>query len=801
MTKDKYILVSFCNIPARTTSPLAVLQLLEKGDRQVSYAPVSLGYPDLVTTATGMTRSGGRIFVLFESREKKTCVAALQENDLTPLFQYELPEVKDGHSILATGACLYVVSTGTDEVICYDIKEKSLENPRVIWQASDTKRDTHHVNSITEHDGDILVSAFGPKTGDLWATASNGYIFNITTGMLVADGIHHPHSLSFRNGRVYYSDSHRNTFCVMGEAEPIFGLSGYSRGISWFSDKLACMATSIGRRTSRSTGMITNPADPGEPAGECTLLLGDISKKKIVKKFDLSWFGPEIYDVLALPEFQADLLALSNFSQRSERQAIQILSSELIKFNLQVSERDRQVAERDRQIAERDQQVRALSLQVSDRDRSLQEIMNSTSWKLIQRLRNWYEVIAPAGGKRDRLVHLGINALLIWRREGTRALLRRILQRTLGEKTVRTKISSRTFKSMPRLSQSLQNKARQIEASGFFDHEWYLQDNPDVRNSRINPVEHYLAVGIHNERNPNPLFNTSIYARSLGKNIPMEDALLHFADSGRIFAPGAYRNAEVLLTAQQNYLKEFNMECMGDSRSAPGRFAVLLQCGAGSIHKEWLTQNPRDWDLLVNHYDPTYLGKISCEIEFSQSGKLPGTKSTAFYKLLERWPHFLESYEYVLLLDDDIFIEEKEISRLFMIASENGLDLAQASLSPDSNCAHPIFKNSGRKGLRYVNGVEIMMPVLSRSIIQSGGYLFGQAISGWGVDSALGKLASAKGGAAVIDDVIALHTKPINVENGAFYRMLHQAFIYPEIELTNLQRIYGVGRSFYHVGK
>jgi hypothetical protein len=63
----------------------------------------------------------------------------------------------------------------------------------------------------------------------------------------------------------------------------------------------------------------------------------------------------------------------------------------------------------------------------------------------------------------------------------------------------------------------------------------------------------------------------------------------------------------------------------------------------------------------------------------------------------------------------------------------------------------------------------------------------------------LGKLAGGKGSAAIIDDVIAWHTKPINVEHGAFYKMLHHAFIYPEIELTNLQRIYGVGRSFNQV--
>jgi len=241
------------------------------------------------------------------------------------------------------------------------------------------------------------------------------------------------------------------------------------------------------------------------------------------------------------------------------------------------------------------------------------------------------------------------------------------------------------------------------------------------------------------------------------------------------------------------------MKCEKDDRSQNRKYAVFLQCGAGSLHEKWLTQNSKDWDLLVNHYDHTHLGNIPCDVEFKQSSNQPGTKSTGFHALLENWPQIIESYEYVLLLDDDIFMEEKDISRLFQIADENKLHLAQASLSSNSICAHTIFRNSGKPGIRYVTGVEIMMPVLSRHAIKMGRQLFAQAISGWGVDFVLGKLVGLAGKAAVIDDVIASHTKPINVENGAFYRMLHQAYIYPEIELTNLQRIYGVERSFYHV--
>ncbi|HET9908418.1 MAG TPA: DUF707 domain-containing protein [Anaerolineales bacterium] len=785
--KDKYVLVSFCNIPVYTTSPLAVLQISEKQGNLVSYAPVALGYAGPLKTATGLTSANGKIFVLFTTRDGKTYVAALKERDLSPLFHCELPEIKDGHSILALRDCLYVVSTGTDEIICYDIKDSRVENPRVVWHASNTKQDTHHVNSIIEYNGDVLISAFGRKKGELWTTASNGYIFNITSNSLITDGIHHPHSLSIKNDKIYYSDSNRNAFCMVGDPEPIFDLNGYARGITWLSDDIVCLAISIGRKVSKSTGRIANPADPGEPAGECGLVIGKVSNKEVLEKIDLSWFGPEIYDTLILPETAADLLSLSNTAQRSERQTIDIFSRELNDLRQQTT-----------------RQIQELSSQLAGREQRLQEILNSRAWKLVQYIRGSYEVIAPFGSTRDTLIQLVFRTALIGRQQGLKAILRQAYNwawrstngwARLSSRSVR---SRRSYISIPGLSQALREKAKKIESSGFFDHEWYLQDNPDVRISRINPVEHYLTMGLSIEKNPNPLFNTSIYVKSADENVEPEDALLHFVESDRLFAPGAYRNAEILLTAQQNYLKELDMEYQ-DRRSIPKRFAVFFQCGSGSVHKEWLTENSKDWDLLINHYDETYLNKISCDVEFQQTGKKAGTKSTAFHMLLERWPQLLEPYDYVLLLDDDILLEEKDISRLFHIASEHNLHLAQASLSSNSNCAHQIFKNPGKTGIRYVDGVEIMMPLLSKRAIDVGRHLFRQAISGWGVDFVLGKLLSAKGGAAIIDDVIVWHTKPINVEEGAFYRMLHEAYIYPEIELTNLQRIYGVGRAFNHV--
>jgi len=240
-----------------------------------------------------------RIYVLFWAKEIFH-MAVLKRENLSSLFWQKLPEIKDGHSILATGDKLYVVSTGTDEVISYDMFSDKLGNPQTFWRADDSGNDTHHVNSIVKMGDDIYVSAFGPKADKLWSSASNGYIHNITRDIRVREGIYHPHSLSERNGQLYYCESSTRTFASLDG--PILQLDGYTRGIGWLSDELVCISSSMGRKISKSTGLIANSADPGELDGVSGMTIRDIKNQDLVAEVNLSRFGPEIYDVLVVQE-------------------------------------------------------------------------------------------------------------------------------------------------------------------------------------------------------------------------------------------------------------------------------------------------------------------------------------------------------------------------------------------------------------------------------------------------------------------------------------------------------------------
>jgi len=52
---------------------------------------------------------------------------------------------------------------------------------------------------------------------------------------------------------------------------------------------------------------------------------------------------------------------------------------------------------------------------------------------------------------------------------------------------------------------------RAIKRSGFFNESYYLQNNPDVKASGINPAQHYLLYGGFEGRNPSEKFDSAFY--------------------------------------------------------------------------------------------------------------------------------------------------------------------------------------------------------------------------------------------------------------------------------------------------
>lgn len=73
----------------------------------------------------------------------------------------------------------------------------------------------------------------------------------------------------------------------------------------------------------------------------------------------------------------------------------------------------------------------------------------------------------------------------------------------------------------------------EIERSGLFDPEWYLEQNPDVAQHRIDPLAHYLRNGYMEDRDPHPLFNASWYRALYRDELRGTTPLIHFLRNGK----------------------------------------------------------------------------------------------------------------------------------------------------------------------------------------------------------------------------------------------------------------------------
>jgi hypothetical protein len=275
--------------------------LLTLGD-DVQWVPLG-ARADTVRGCTGLCSTDRWLYCAWNGPEGANYLTILDKSTYDVLDVGRVENVRDIHSITIADNWLYLVSSGTDEVSRIPANRAG-GLAEVVWRTSDAGRDTHHVNSILATDGRLLCSAFGPKAGERWSTAVNGYVVDIGSNAIVWNGIEHPHSLASRNGELYVIESRRTRLLGMTHGE-LLTADGYARGLMLSDDGRGVIGLSRGRTVSRSLGTIENPADPGELAGRMGLLHFTISSDGspfvVGHEVDLSPYGVEIYDILEIP--------------------------------------------------------------------------------------------------------------------------------------------------------------------------------------------------------------------------------------------------------------------------------------------------------------------------------------------------------------------------------------------------------------------------------------------------------------------------------------------------------------------
>jgi hypothetical protein len=249
-------------------------------------------------------------YILCVYRADDPGIIIFDSKTLKKVCSHVLPGLSDPHGLAVIDDEFIVTSTGNDQVFRYRMGSdlKQIKNLGNIWtpEGSNGSSDEHHINSACSYNGEIFVSAFGPKKGKLWSTAEDGYIYNISKHRKVLGGIYHPHSLTVNRRGYFYCDSSRRRV-MRGRRVILRQEAGYTRGLA-VTDKYYIVGSSNGRTQSKSTGIkgkeyISNIADPGILQKCCKVSVYRKSLRvKLESEYDFTGDRNEIFKILVLED-------------------------------------------------------------------------------------------------------------------------------------------------------------------------------------------------------------------------------------------------------------------------------------------------------------------------------------------------------------------------------------------------------------------------------------------------------------------------------------------------------------------
>lgn len=201
---------------------------------------------------------------------------------------------------------------------------------------------------------------------------------------------------------------------------------------------------------------------------------------------------------------------------------------------------------------------------------------------------------------------------------------------------------------------------------------------------------------------------------------------------------------------------------------------IIALVGDNSLHHKWITERDCNFDLILVYYGDN--NKFPNETWHRRNRK--GAKFPVVADMLNEDQSLLD-YQYIWLIDDDISIELQQILTFFELISEYKLWISQPSIMGWYGLA--ITLNQIDSHIRYTNYVEGMCPCFSSEALRICQPTFKENKSGWGIDALWNVvLGHPVDKIAIIDDVIAIHTRPIG--GGDMYENHSQGFIQNAIQ-------------------
>ena len=194
---------------------------------------------------------------------------------------------------------------------------------------------------------------------------------------------------------------------------------------------------------------------------------------------------------------------------------------------------------------------------------------------------------------------------------------------------------------------------RLIAASRLFDKDWYLEQNPDVKDSGIDPITHYLKYGWIEGRNPSVNFDTKAYlkynadVRALNIN-----PLVHYEISGKMEkrSPLGKKHKKIIIPQTKKI-----------------KTSVIYTCitgGYDSVVEHTCINKNFDYVLFTDNSELLAKKKIGIwEIRPLVFNKLDNVKNARWHKT---HPHTLfPKYKYSIWIDGNIDVLSKSLFEKF----------------------------------------------------------------------------------------------------------------------------------------
>lgn len=166
------------------------------------------------------------------------------------------------------------------------------------------------------------------------------------------------------------------------------------------------------------------------------------------------------------------------------------------------------------------------------------------------------------------------------------------------------------------------------------------------------------------------------------------------------------------------------------------RNMIFTSCGNNTnFHNLWFT-NTRNYDVYAIYYgnDEEKYNLYQKKVDFIEKRK--GSKFQNFHYFYHKYPEIINKYDRFFILDDDIVFNTPDINEMFRISKKYNLQICGPTFKKDPNCkiSHHITIQRPQTLLRYVNFIEVNVPLFNKKALHNLMKHYDPRLIGWGVD-------------------------------------------------------------------